>query len=182
MLQLLHANLANTLFVLLLISRLGDIGTTYWVTPNLSLEANPIARKLGWKFAFLTLLVCLVPYLSPQLGLTFLMMSLLVSASNAAKMWTVRTMGEQAFQRLMLDLARRSRLSSALLGIGVSCFFIVLAGGVILFFYPRPAVDWGYWIGLGVIADGVAVGMWGSLSAIRLFRNAAHPRLAGAGK
>ena len=173
--QFLYANLSNVLFVLLLISRLGDVGTTYLATPKLSLEANPIARKLGWKFSVLALIVCVVPYWSPQIAVSLLMASLLVSASNATKVWAARTLGERAYKSLMLDLARKSRLSSALTGIAAAAFFLILAGSVILFFYPSPGDDWGYWIGLGVALYGGVVGMWGTVSAVQLFRKAAVP-------
>ena len=36
---------------LILLSRLADIGTTSLITPQLKLEANPIMRRLGWRFA-----------------------------------------------------------------------------------------------------------------------------------
>src|SRR5271154_5888940 len=82
-----HFKLEHLLCGLILISRIGDIGSTYLVTPNLKLEANPIVRKLGWKFAFLTLFVCLVPYYSTAMGVVVLVVSLLVSAQNTSKIW-----------------------------------------------------------------------------------------------
>src|SRR5579864_9285673 len=59
-----YANLPHVLCALLLIARLGDIGTTYLATPRLRLEANPIVRKLGWPFALLSLGACFLPYYS----------------------------------------------------------------------------------------------------------------------
>jgi hypothetical protein len=40
-------NFDHVLAALLLISRLGHIGTTYLITPTLRLEANPVVRKIG---------------------------------------------------------------------------------------------------------------------------------------
>ena len=40
----------NICFVLLLFARGMDILSTRIATPNLLLEANPLARKLGWTF------------------------------------------------------------------------------------------------------------------------------------
>lgn len=51
--------------------------------------------------------------------------------------WIVRTIGEKTYAALMLDLAGRSRLSHALPGIAASAFFVALAGGTIIGFYPR---------------------------------------------
>ena len=176
MLAILYENLRPVLCGLLLLSRIGDIGTTYLITPNLILEANPIVRKLGWPFAFLTLGACLLPYVHVPTAVAALMTFLLVSASNAGKIWIVRTVGERAYAALVLDLARRSRLSHALLGIAASAFFVALAGATILLFYPS-ADDWGFWLGLGVLVYASAVWFYGSLATIRLFRRAALVRL-----
>jgi len=174
MLEFAYENPRPVLCVLLLIARIGDVGTTYLVTPNLLLEANPIVRKLGWPFALLTLAACLLPYVTIPGAVTALMTFLLVSASNAGKIWIVRTIGEKTYAALMLDLARRSRLSHALLGIAASAFFVALAGGTVIGFYPSPEEDWGFWLGLGILLYAGAVWVYGSLAMVRLFRRAAR--------
>ena len=175
MLEVSVSNLRHVLCALLLIGRLGDVGTTYLATPTLALEANPLVRRFGWKYAAFTIALCLFAYLSPQVAVTLLITSLFVSASNAAKVWVMRTMGEQAYLDFCMDLARRSRLSRAVLGVAASSFFIVLAGGVILFFYSSPDNDWGFWIGMGVVLYGVAMGLYGTHWMVRLFRKAGPP-------
>ena len=179
MLAFAYANLPHVLCALLLLSRIGDIGTTYLVTPNLILEANPIARKLGWPFALLTLGACLLPYVDLQFAVSALVAFFLVSASNAGKIWVARTIGEQAYAAFALDLARRSKLSHALLSIAASTFFVALAGGTILLFYPSEE-EWGFWLGLGVLIYAAAKCFYGTLAMIRLFRRAALT-LAGEG-
>ena len=172
MLAFAYDNLRPVLCGLLLLSRIGDIGTTYLVTPNLMLEANPIVRKLGWPFALLTLSACLLPYVHIPSAVTALIMFLFVSASNAGKIWIVRTMGEKAYAALLLDLARRSRLSHALLGVAATAFFVAVAGGTIVLFYPSDEA-WGFWLGLGVLLYAFAVWFYGTLATVRLFRRAA---------
>ena len=179
MLAFAYDNLPHVLCALLLLSRIGDIGTTYLVTPNLILEANPIVRKLGWPFALLTLSACFLPYIYMPGAVSALVAFLLVSASNASKIWVARTIGEKAYAAFALDLARRSKLSHALLGLAAATFFVVLAGGTILLFYPSQDV-WGFWLGLGVLIYAGAKGLYGTLATIRLFRRAALP-LAGGG-
>ncbi len=179
MLAFAYGNLPHVLCALLLIARIGDVGTTYLVTPNLILEANPIARKLGWPFALLTLGACLLPYVHMPIAVSALVAYLLVSASNAGMIWTVRTIGEKAYAAALLELARRSKLSHALLGLAASTFFVALAGGTILLFYPSED-EWGFWLGLGVLLYAGAKGFYGTLAMIRLFRRAALP-LAGEG-
>jgi len=72
MLQHLYDHLDIVLCALILISRIGDIGTTYLVTPNMLLEANPMMRRLGWKFALMTLLAAAMPFFSLQAGVVIL--------------------------------------------------------------------------------------------------------------
>jgi hypothetical protein len=179
MLAFAYENLPHVLCGLLLLARIGDIGTTYLVTPNLLLEANPIARKLGWPFALFTLSACLLPYVHIPMAVAALMTFLLVSARNAGKIWIARTIGERAYAAFVLDLARKSKLSHALLGLAASAFFVALAGATILLFYPSEE-EWGFWLGLGVLLYAGAVWFYGSLATIRLFRRAAMPLPGGA--
>jgi len=174
-----YENLPHVLCALLLIARIGDVGTTYLVTPTLELEANPIARKLGWHFALLSLGACLLPYVHMPLAVAALVAFLLVSASNAGKIWIARTIGEKAYAASLLDFARKSKLSHALLGLAASTFFVALAGGAILLFYPSED-EWGFWLGLGVLLYAVVTWLYGTLPMVRLFRRAALP-LAGGG-
>ena len=163
------------LCVLLFISRLGDIGSTFLITPKLKLEANPIVRKLGWPFALSTIALCLLPYLSTQLAVMALIPSLLISASNTGKVWMVRTMGEEAYTAFLIGLARKSKLSYALIGTTFSFIFLMLTGGLVLFFYRSPENDWGFWIGMGIVTYAMAIGLWSGLYWVRLFKKAKMP-------
>src|SRR5262249_19699539 len=55
-------NFQHVLALLILIGRVGDIGSTYLATPRLTLEANPFVRRLRWPFGVVSLGLCLVPY------------------------------------------------------------------------------------------------------------------------
>lgn len=156
------------LCLLILLSRIGDIGSTYLATPSLVLEANPIVRKLGWRFALLTLLVCLVPYLSTEMGILVLVPSLLVSASNTSKIWFMRTYGEMEYRELVLSLARKSKLSHAVACVLGSASFTFLVGFILMFLSPDPH-EWGYWFAAGIMVYAVVVAFHGSLYCIRLF-------------
>ncbi|MHC4502477.1 MAG: hypothetical protein ACYTFI_04155 [Planctomycetota bacterium] len=170
--QIISDNFEHVLCALLLLSRLGDIVSTYLVTPDLKLEANPIARKLGWRFMALTVLACLLPYYNTALAVMALVPFLLISASNAGKIWFTRTMGESQYLDMLLRIARKSRLSHAICGVLASSSFIVLAGAVLCFLSPDPGRDWGYWFGLGIVFYGTIVALYGSLYFVRLFRKA----------
>jgi len=169
--EILRDNLRHVLFALLLTARIGDLATTYLMTPGLVLESNPIVRRLGWRYALITSAVCVVPYFSAQIAVSLVVASLLVSASNAARVWVARTMGEEAQLEFMVTLARRGKLSHALLGVLASAFFVVLTGCVVFLFYSRFR-DWGFWIGLGIVGYGVVIGFHGSIFMVRVFQKA----------
>jgi hypothetical protein len=167
----------HVLCALIFISRAGDIVSTFLITPKLTLEANPIAKKLGWRFAVLTILVCFVPYYSTPMGIIILVPSLLVSASNTTKIWFVRAVGETEYLSLLYRATRTTKLAHALAGVIVSALFIALAGFVLLFLSPDPNRDWGYWYGIGILIYAFVVGFYGSISRWRLFRTARRSEL-----
>jgi hypothetical protein len=165
-----HMN--HVLCVLILLSRIGDIGTTYLVTPHLVLEANPLVRWLGWRFALLSLVICFVPYYSVSAGVAVLVPSLMVSASNAGKIWVARTLGEHEYQAFMLRIAAASRLRYALAGLLLSSSFVVLVGTVLVLLYPDPTEEYAWWFGVGIITYGVVIAFHGTVALIRLFKQA----------
>jgi hypothetical protein len=165
-----YAHFSHVLSLLIMVSRLGDIGSTYLVTPNLTLEANPIAKKLGWRFAFLSLFLCFIPYYNTSLAIIVLVPSLLISSSNIGKIWLIRSIGEQEYAGMLLRLAQKGKLSHAISGVLVSAFFMFLVGVMLWFLSPDPALHWGYWFGFGIMIYSVAIAFYGSLYFIRLFR------------
>lgn len=163
------------LCVLLLISRIGDVLSTWLVTPRLHLESNPIMRRLGWKFGLLTLLICFFPFIDRNASVMILVTFLMVCASNFAKVWFARTFGEEAYQNLMVDLARRGNQPLAYIGVAVSSMFVILLGAFVWLFYPDPAIAGGFWIGAGIVLYGAVSWFYGSLHFRRLFKLARRP-------
>jgi hypothetical protein len=162
-------HLDHLLAALLLISRLGDIGTTYLITPRLHLESNPIVRRLGWRFAVASILLCLVPYFSEAAGVMILVTFLLVAAANARGLWFARATGEAEYQAMLMRAVHRSRRIQALVPVWVSAGFVFLIAFVVLLFYPDPSADWGFWVGAGVAIYGFIVALYGTLTVRRLF-------------
>lgn len=163
---------------MILVGRLGDILSTYLITPGLSLEANPVARKLGWRFMISSVLLCLVPFYSPPMGIIILVPSLMVSASNIAKIWFVRTYGEAEYLQLLIGVARKSKLRHALAGVLVSAAFIALLGLVLLFLSPDPDEDWGFWVAVGIMVYALAIALHGTSFCFRIFKMAGSPETA----
>ena len=168
--EFVYTHFEHVLFGLLLVSRVGDVISTYLATPKLKLEANPIVRRLKWPFAVITILVSLIAYVNTAAAVILLVPFLLVSASNFSKVWLMRGMGEDAYMEMLLCNARRTRLRHAIAGVLASAFFIALAGCVLLILIPTRS--WGFPFGLGIILYAVIQALYGSLSSARIFKAA----------
>ena len=162
---------------LILISRLGDILSTYFVTPTLKLEANPLARKFGWRFIVFTMIVAIIPFFSAAAGIIVLVPSLLVSASNISKIFAVRTLGEAEYHAFLLKVVSRGKLSHAIVGVLVSNVFFALAGAFLLFLGPDPHRFWSFWFAIGMLVYSVAISMHSCLYYKRLFKSAHTNRI-----
>jgi hypothetical protein len=128
--------LTHVIAFLLLLSRIGDIGSTYLITPTLKLEANPIVRRLKWRFAIATLLMAAVPYYSLPAGVTLLITSLLVCASNCSRIWIARTLGEAEYHLFLVRVARRAPVGLSIMFFLLSPLCMATIGGLIWLFYP----------------------------------------------
>jgi hypothetical protein len=172
--EFIENNFRLILCMLLLFSRLGDVGSTYLVSPTLKLEANPIAKKLGWPFMVLSLLVCLLPYYDTGLAVMALVPSLLVSASNISKFWMVKALGETGYSKMVSSVAAKSKKSHVLFSTIMAAFFIILAGFVLLLLCPDsegPA----FWFGTGIVLYGVITAFYGLLYFRKLFKQTSAP-------
>ena len=165
---------------LILISRIGDIGSTYLLTPKLTLETNPIMRRLGWRFGLITMVACFIPYFSINMGVVLLVPCLMVSASNTSRIWFVRAYGEVEYRDLLYRLAIKSKLRHALAGVICSSAFTGLSGLVLLFLCPDSSRDWGYWFAQGIIIYAFIIALYGSLYMYRLFKAAKRVETLGA--
>src|ERR1700683_5031082 len=162
-----YQQLPHVIAFLLLIARLGDVGSTYLISPTLKLEANPLVRRLRWPFACLTILASAIPYYSLPAGVAFLIGSLLVCASNCSRLWLVRTMGESEYHLLIIGIARRVPVGLSIVFCLLSPLCMAIIAGVILLFYPSLQHDWGSWIAYGFLLYALVIGLYGSLAFLR---------------
>jgi hypothetical protein len=173
MINLFFDNLEHSLAILVLLSRLGDVGTTYLATPNLKLEANPIVRKLRWPFALFTLVLCLVPYYSTAFAVVVIVVSLLVSVSNSQRLWLIRTIGEDSYHDLLLSAAGKAEMPGTIGLLLIPGLFMTLLGVFVLLFYPDPNYDWGFWVAIGIFSYAFVLILYGPLSFFRLRKKGA---------
>ncbi len=161
--------LTHIVAMLLLLARLGDVGSTYLATPKLKLEANPVVRRFKWPFAWLTLLTALLPYYSLGLGIVFLVTSLLVCASNFSKLWLMRAMGEEAYHELVISFAAKAHVPPTIVFILMPAVCVATIGLLLLYFYPAPNA-WGYYFAYGLLGYALVIGVWGPRAFLRFRR------------
>lgn len=162
------SHFTHVIALLLLLARVGDIGSTYLATPKLRLETNSLARRWRWPFAFATLLLAVIPYYSLPAGIILLVGSLLVCSSNLAALWQIRAMGEDAYYDHLVLNAGRAHLGFALLSLLGSGVCVAGVGILLLYLYPDPNQDWGFFVAFGVFGYAGAITFWRSVAFIRL--------------
>jgi len=156
------------LFALLLFSRGADFLSTWIATPNLVLEGNPLAKKLGWKLGLLVnLALCVTFAFYPFVAIIISTTSILVAARNFQHAWLMRSLGEEGYRAWFVG-----RLLEAHLGLYLFCLFaqtvlFALIGGALVYFsgYLIPMA-----IGQGMIIYAVAVLFYTLLSVWRIRR------------
>ena len=87
------------LFLLLVVARGADFLSTWVATPNMVLEGNPIAKKLGWKWGIpvnAALCVVFAFWLLPAIVISTT--SVLVAARNFQTAWVMRSYGEHLYR------------------------------------------------------------------------------------
>lgn len=144
------------LFALVLAFARGmDFLSTWIATPNLILEANPLARRLGWKWSgLLNIAMCLGFATIPLAAIVISTSSILVAARNFQSACLIRAMGEFDYGGWYLERVASLPLRLHLLCLaGQSLLFIVV--GIALMLFTSELIPFG--VGLGMIAYGLAV-------------------------
>ena len=156
------------LLALLAFARGMDFLSTWVATPNLVLEGNPIAKKLGWKLgAILNLILCFAFALWPFTAIIISTTSLLVAARNFQSAWLMRSFGEENYRAWFVERMAQT---------GAPLFIFCLLGqslltgavGVALAYFSSQLVPTA--IGIGIIAYAFTVLFYTSLSLWRIRR------------
>jgi hypothetical protein len=174
-----HEGLKFTLAILILVSRLADIGSTYLASPNLELESNSVVRRFRWPYAFLTMLVFVVPYWDIGSGIVIMVASLLVATSNSSKIWLIRAMGETEYYALMVRMAARAKPLPSLIYSLLPALFMTILGTSVIYFYPNEKADLGYQVGLGILGYALVIAFYGPMTFLR-YRKASQTHQAQA--
>ena len=159
---------SHAIALVVLVSRAGDLLTTYLASPTLKLEANPLIRRFGWKAALATLLVALVPYYNIWDGLLIATASLLVSAANGSKIMMAKGLGEEEYLRLNQAAVARTGVTHGLLYLLMPSAFMILLAGLMYLVIPESPVGLSSAITSGVLAYAFAIGIWNTVRFLRI--------------
>jgi hypothetical protein len=144
---------------LALAGRAADLISTYIATPNLALEGNPLARRLGWRWGIpLNALASLGIGCLPSLAIAVATTSALVAARNFQNAWIMRSMGEWHYRLWMSE-----RLDHTPRGLPALCFLaeslLTLVPGLALLVFAESSG----------VAQAVGMGITAYASAVALF-------------
>jgi hypothetical protein len=178
------------LFLLLFVARGMDFLSTWVATPNMVLEGNPIARKLGWKWGIpLNVTFCLGFACWPLPAVVISTTSVLVAARNFQSAWLMRSLGEHIYREWHIERVQETSVTLYLF-----CLFAqtALTGGVgaaVICFSQWQLVptaignEWQFVpmaIGLGIVAYALAVAFYTVLGIWRMRRSGTYgARLTG---
>ncbi len=155
---------------LLVFGRAMDFLSTWFATPTLALEANPIAKWLGWKWGMLVnLVLCFAIAHSPMLAVLLATISLLVAARNFKSAWLMRAMGETGYAMLVSDAMNHSSRRSFLASVFGETMLFALVGGLVVFSSEWASLP--QTVGMGMIFYAAAVAFYSLLAVWRMWRH-----------
>jgi hypothetical protein len=161
-------------FLLLFIARGMDFLSTWIATPNLVLEGNPLAKRLGWRWGIpLNIIVCITLARWPVCAIAISTTSLLVAARNFQYAWLMRSLGEEVYRDWHIR-----RIQETPVTLYVSCLagqtVLTAAVGVAIVYFSGDLLTT-FSIGIGVIAYAIAVAFYTLLAVWRLRRAVDRP-------
>src|SRR5262245_54932810 len=140
-----------------------DFLSTWIATPNLVLEGNPIAKKLGWKWGTpINLLLCVTFAMWPLPAVIIGTTSLLASARNFQDAWLMRSLGEETYRDWKVERVREARPTLYLFCLFAQNVLVAGIGGALVFFSDWRIIPFG--VGVGMAAYALAVTIFSLLA------------------
>jgi hypothetical protein len=159
------------LLLLLVFARGMDFLSTWIATPNLVLEGNPLAKKLGWQWGLLLNLV-LVSVLAmwPLSAIVVATASVLVAARNFQSAWLMHSLGEEHYRQWHVERIQETRITLYLFCLAGNTLLTAGVGAALIYFSHLRLVPFA--IGMGMVAYAVAVAFYTLLAIWRIRRAA----------
>jgi hypothetical protein len=163
-------------FLLLLFARGMDILSTWIATPNLVLEGNPLARRLGWRWGIPVNVAAVFGLAaSPLSAIAVSTTSLLVAARNFQSAWLMHLLGEEGYRDWHVARVQETRITLYLFCLAGNTLLTAGVGGALILFGEQRLVPFS--IGLGLVFYAVAVAFF---TLLALWRNRRAARRATA--
>ena len=157
------------MLLLIAFARSMDFLSTWVATPNLVLEGNPIAKKLGWRWGILlNVVICLGVACWPVSAIAISTTSVLVAARNFQSAWLMRSLGEEFYRDWHVAQLRATSLPIYLLCLAGNTLLTAAVGGALMYFSGQRWIPTS--IGLGVVIYAVAVAFYTLLAVWRIRR------------
>ena len=157
--------------LLLIFARGMDFLSTWIATPNLVLEGNPLAKKLGWKWGLaLNVVLCGALAAWPLSAIVVATASVLVAARNFQSAWLMHSLGEEIYRQWHVERVRETRITIYLLCLAGNTLLTAGIGTALIYFSDLRRVPFA--IGMGMVAYAVAVAFYTLLAIWRMRRAA----------
>ena len=121
--------------IITIIGRFLDMLSTRYVTKELKLETNRIARRVGWKgMVLMQIPIIILGSLDIYFSFFIFWWSILLFANNIEGSWYVKQAGEEAYQKEIKDKLEKSKTWKIIFSECSSFLKFTLAGTFILIF------------------------------------------------
>jgi hypothetical protein len=159
------------MLLLLVFARGMDFLSTWIATPNLVLEGNPLAKKLGWKWGLaLNVVLCVALAAWPLSAIVVATASVLVAARNFQSAWLMHSLGEEIYRRWHVERVQETRVTLYLFCLAGNTLLTAGVGAVLIYFSSLRLVPFA--IGMGMVAYAIAVAFYTLLAIWRIRRAA----------
>ena len=159
------------MLLLLVFARGMDFLSTWIATPNLVLEGNPLAKKLGWKWGLaLNVVLCVALAAWPLSAIVVATASVLVAARNFQSAWLMHSLGEEIYRQWHIERVRETRITLYLLCLAGNTLLTAGVGAALIYFSNLRLAPFA--IGMGMVAYAVAVAFYTLLAIWRIRRAA----------
>jgi len=159
------------MLLLLVFARGMDFLSTWIATPNLVLEGNPLAKKLGWKWGLaLNVVLCVALAAWPLSAIVVATASVLVAARNFQSAWLMHSLGEEIYRRWHVERVQETRVTLYLFCLAGNTLLTAGIGAALIYFSNLRLVPFA--IGMGMVAYAIAVAFYTLLAIWRIRRAA----------
>jgi len=168
-----HVSMAWIQAVLLLAAALVMIYVTHTLRSFLPVHSHPSTRRLGWRRAFVFLLLPLVPFWNSSIGFMLLPPVLGMAAFNMERLWILKALGSEGYLDFLRSAAAGSTrrfaiacnlIAGALVAASAAALWLVTSG---------PESDWAWWFAAGLGLYALMNAYERSRAASRLFSSTA---------